>query len=315
MITRNPYIRLSQSDIAIQIERLVRAIETSDRPAYRIIQSKSGYEQVEPTRLTRYFACIQQMIDLFDDRYAYSYSEHLQAFRDACQDIGLERSPAGPVCLNEEGTAYLDHHRSMNVLVARIRHLRRIRDYRPNAHDLRYQARKQADRLCDYSDAVVDRYSRTIIIRIDLYYRSEARARLRVEHMFDDLDRLIAEHERNPIFDHLTGYVCAAEQGDDRGYHIHAAYFFNGNAVRGDVYKAQQIGELWERITRGQGCFYSCNHNKEQYGDRLGIGMIRRNDRGSRQNVHYAMRYLVKDEQQLLIKPQRAKCLRKGQAS
>jgi hypothetical protein len=47
--------------------------------------------------------------------------------------------------------------------------------------------------------------------------------------------------------------ICAVEQGEDRGYHIHAAYFFNGNELRANVYKAQQIGELWEGITRGAG--------------------------------------------------------------
>ncbi|MNR38186.1 hypothetical protein D3C85_1562660 [compost metagenome] len=130
----------------------------------------------------------------------------------------------------------------MNVLVARILQLTRERWYLRRKDDLRLQAKKQEIRVCDYSDAVVDRYSRTNIIRLDLYYRAEAQARLRVEHVFDDLDRMIAEHERNPIFDHLTGYICAVEQGEDRGYHIHAAYFFNGNEVRGDVYKAQQIG-------------------------------------------------------------------------
>ena len=308
----NTYTYLSQSDIAIQIERLVQAIEQHDSPAFRFRQTREGYERVEETRLSRYFTHIRQMMDLFDDRVEYRYSECLQAFREACQDIGLERRPTAPVCLDKEGTACLDHHRSMNVLVARIRQLTRTPWYRRKKGDRRYQTRQQELLICDYSDAVVDRYSRTNIIRIDLYYRSEAQARLRVEHVFDDLDRLIGERERNPIFDHLTGYICAVEQGGDRGYHIHAAFFFNGNEVRGDIYKAQQIGELWERITRGYGCFNSCNHNKERYEDRLGIGLIRRNDHSIRGHVHFAMRYLVKDEQMLLIKPLRGKCLRKG---
>lgn len=253
------------------------------------------------------------MINLFDGRREYRYSEHLQAFWEACQDIGLERGAEGPVCLNEEGTAYLDRHRSMNVLVARIRELTRERLYCRKKRDRRYEARQQERVVTDYADAVVDRYARTTIVRVDLYYRSDAQIRLRAEHVFDDLDRLITERERNPIFDHETGYICSVEQGEDRGYHVHAAFFFNGDEVRGDIYKAQQIGELWERITRGYGCFNSCNHNKEKYEDRLGVGLIGRNDREARRHLHFAMRYLVMDAQQLLIKPLRAKCLRKGQ--
>ncbi|MBV7515819.1 inovirus-type Gp2 protein, partial [Pseudomonas sp. PDM25] len=158
-----------------------------------------------------------------------------------------------------------------------------------------------------------------------LYYYQTVQLRLRVERVFDDLDRMTAEHERNPIFDHLLGYICAVEQGDDRGYHIHAAYFFNGNEVCRDVYKAQQIGDLWARITQGQGYFDSCNHDKEEkYGKKeqeqgkaeeqyeLGIGMIFQSDPEIRPHVHYAMCYLVKDAQHVRLKPMGAKCLRKG---
>ncbi|MEW5698717.1 YagK/YfjJ domain-containing protein [Pseudomonas synxantha] len=311
-----PYTSLPQSDIAIQIERLVKSIERHDTPAFRLPGARSRSQQIETTWLSRYFKHIRQMMDLFDDRCAYQYSEHLQAFWDACQDIGLERSPTGPVCLNESATAYLDHHRSMNVLVERIRQLTGKQWYRRPKGDRRQQARVNAVRVCDYSDAMLARYSRTLIIRLNLYYCQQVQVRLRVEQVFDDLDRLLAERERSPIFDHLIGYICAVEQGEDRGYHIHAAFFFNGNEVWADVYKAQQIGELWERITWGQGYFHSCNHDKEEYkdeeADRLGIGMIFQNDQEIRSHVHYAMRYLVKDAQQLRLKPMGARCLRKG---
>jgi hypothetical protein len=323
-----PYTSLPQSDIAIQIERLVKSIERSDTPAFWLPGTRSGNEQIERTRLSRYFKHIRQMIDLFDDRCEYQYSEHLQAFWDACQDVGLERGIERPVCLNESATAYLDHHRSMNVLVDQIRRLTGEQWYRRKKGDRFDLAKHQGDRVCDYSDTMLDRYSRTLIIRVNLYYYQTVQVRLRIEQVFDDLDRLIAERERNPIFDHLIGYISAVEQGEDCGYHLHAAFFFNGNQVRGDVYKAQQIGELWERITRGQGYYHSCNHDKEKYKDEdkgmdedkdkdekkcgLGIGMIFKNDQAIRAHVHYAMVYLVKDAQHLRLKPFGARCLRMG---
>jgi len=316
MTKRNTYTYLSQSDIALQIERLVQGIEDSDSPAYRIKQARTGYERVEETKLSRYFAHIQQMYDLFDDRVPYDYSEHLQAFWEACQDIGLERNLDGSACLNERGTAWLDHHRSMNVLVARIRQLTGERWYLRRKDDLRHQAIKQGIQACDYVDALWELYSRITIVRVDFHYRSEAQARLRVEHLFDDLDELIAKHRRNPLFDHLIGHMYSVEQGDRNdggGYHIHAAYFFNGNEVRGDVYKAIQLGELWEDITHGQGCMYSCNHDKGQYGDKCGIGRIERSNRAIRRHVHKVVKYLVKDAQHLRLRPEGARCLRTGQ--
>lgn len=61
----NPYTILPQSDIAIQIERLVESIEQCDAPAFRLPSTGSGNERIEPTRLSRYFKRIRQMIDLF----------------------------------------------------------------------------------------------------------------------------------------------------------------------------------------------------------------------------------------------------------
>ncbi|HBO7921122.1 TPA: inovirus Gp2 family protein [Pseudomonas aeruginosa] len=315
MNNRKPNTHLSQSDIALQIESLVQAIERSDTPAYRITHKRSGYEQVEQTRLSRYFTNVQQMYNLFDDRVPYDYSEHLLAFREACDDIGLQRSPNGPVCMSETGTYWLSHEQSMNVLTACIRELTRQRWYQRKAGDRAYEARKQAKEITAYSDAVMSLYSRTTVIRLDLYYRPEAQARLRIEQVFDHLDALITKHHRHPIFKHLIGYIYAVEQGDrndSRGYHIHAAYFFNGNIVCRDAHKAIEISKLWEEVTRGQGYAHSCNHYKEGYGDRRGIGHIQREDQSRRPHTHFAMKYLVKDGQHLRLKPAGARCLRKG---
>ena len=161
--------------------------------------------------------------------------------------------------MNEDETRYLSTSETLNELTKCIRTLRTQKRFMRRDADQRYLAIQQELEVGRYVDAVLDRYARTCVVRVDLYYRTEAQARLRVERVFDDLNRLIAERERNLIFDHETGYICSVEQGEDRGYHIHAAFFFNGSEVSADIYRAQRIGELWERITRGQGCFNNCN--------------------------------------------------------
>jgi hypothetical protein len=83
-----------------------------------------------------------------------------------------------------------------------------------------------------------------------------------VEARLGNLGRLVDPRpcERNSIFEHETGYICRVELGERRGYHFHAAFFFNGAMVRGDIYKAQQIGALWEQITRGKGSALSVSY-------------------------------------------------------
>ena len=312
MTARNTSIRRSQSDTAIRIERLINAIQRTDSQAYRITYSKHGDELVRETRLSKYFEGIVQMVALFECDVEYQHCWQLSLFQEAFQAIGVERSPFGITCLNESETRYLSTSEALNELTKSIRTLLTQKRFKRREHDQRYQAIQQEIEVGRYVDAVLDRYARTCVVRVDLYYRTEAQARLRVEHVFHDLNRLIAERERNLIFDHETGYICSVEQGEDRGYHIHAAFFFNGAEVSADIYRAQRIGELWQRITRGQGYFNNCNLEKDKHQDRLGIGLIHRRDLNARVNVHYAMRYLVKNDQHLRLKPVGARCLRKG---
>ncbi|EGB98640.1 inovirus Gp2 family protein [Pseudomonas aeruginosa] len=314
MTKQNANTLQSQSDIAIRIERLINAIQRTDSQACRISYSKHGDEQVRETMLSKYFDGIVQMVALLDGDVAYQYSWHLSLLQEACQAIGIERSPFGITCLNEGETRYLSTSETLNELTKCIRTLLAQKRFKRREHDQRYQAIQQEVEVDRYVDAMFDRYARICVIRVDLYYRAEVQARLRVERVFDDLNRLIAERERNLIFDHEIGYICSVEQGEDRGYHIHAAFFFNGAEVSADIYRAQRIGELWERITRGQGYFHNCNLEKDKYQDRLGLGLIHRRDLNGRANVLCAMRYLVKNDQHLRLKPVGARCLRKGQA-
>ncbi|WP_322981254.1 YagK/YfjJ domain-containing protein [Pseudomonas sp. C11] len=302
---------ISQSDVALQIEDLVCAVERSEG----LVQSVTASGTVMRTKLARYFENLAQMLELVSHNDDYHYGSYLRLFQQACYDVGVEHSPlAGIISFDEEMSQYRDYSDTLNRLAERIRQLTRESSYRRRLHDSTYQWRQQSREVAEYVDQVLDRYATTLVIRVNLYYRSAAKARLRVEHVFADLHRLIRSRERNPIFDHETGYICRVEQGKRRGYHIHAAFFFNGAMVRGDIYKAQQIGAMWEQITRSRGSYDSCNHDKAQYGDKCGIGMIHRRDEQARGNVHYAMKYLVKRFQRLSLRPKGAKCLRKGQA-
>ncbi|CAI8851442.1 Protein of uncharacterized function (DUF3296) [Pseudomonas zeae] len=255
------------------------------------------------------------MVSLFDEDYPYDFSEHLQVFREACQDIGLERSVVGLTCLSDDETRYLSTEEMLNVLTDRIRHLTSKKWFKRKESDRRFQALDQQNKITNCVDQVLESCPSVVAIRLDLHYSSISQHRQRVEDVFADLDKLSREIERNLIFDHLIWHICSVEQGEERGYHIHTAFFFDGGKVRGDVYKARQVGQLWECITRGLGYYYSCNAGKERYGGDLGIGLVYRTDANIRSKVHKAMHYLTKDEdtQHLRVKPEGARCLRKGQ--
>ncbi|WP_407732967.1 inovirus-type Gp2 protein [Pseudomonas citronellolis] len=302
---------LSQSDIAIQIERLVNAVIRHDSPAFRISYDAQGDEVIERTRLSRYFDHIRQMYYLVNDD-AYALNEHLIAFRDACHDIGLEFGMAGMTCLSASEDRYLSEAETLNWLVEQISVQVRTKRFQRGKHDRTYREKQNRQTVTDYVERVLGSRSRTLVVRVDLYYREAARARLKVEDVFEDLDRLIRAREYDPVFQHETGYICAVEQGEDMGYHLHAAFFFDGREVLMDISKAKAIGKLWERITDGWGYFHSCNHEKARYEERCGVGMFKRDDVVGRQNVINACHYLIEDGQALRVKPVGARALRIG---
>ncbi|EMO5473218.1 TPA: inovirus-type Gp2 protein [Pseudomonas aeruginosa] len=302
---------LSQSDIAIQIERLVNAVIRHDCPAFRISYDAQGDEVIERTRLSRYFDHIRQMYHLVHDE-KYALSEHLLAFKEACYDIGIEFGMFGMTCMDESEGGLLSEAQTYNWLVERIRAHVQTKWFKRGKSDRAYREKGNRQTVTEYVEQVMDSRSRTVLVRVDLYYREAARARLTVEEVFEDLDRLIRAREYDPVFQHETGYICAVEQGENMGYHIHAAFFFDGREVRSDYAKAEAIGELWERTTKGWGYSHSCNHDKAQYKERCGVGMIKRNDDAGRQNVIHACHYLTEEGQSLQVKPIGARALRLG---
>lgn len=108
----------------------------------------------------------------------------------------------------------------------------------------------------------------------------------------------------------MVGHAWCVEQGETKGYHIHAVYYFKGSEHQNDWYKAKQIGELWQHLTNNLGTYHSCNtpQEKEKYqkNDKLGVGMIHRKDSKSRENAVMSVRYLSdvkKLNQYLRIRP------------
>lgn len=316
MLKRTSSKSLNQSQVSILVEQLVLAIQQLDKPVSH-----------QKPWLKFYLDHIEQMLGLFDGNHEYDYNAYLQLFREAVQDVGVNLGPFGLDSYDEDTDRPRDADETLSALVQRIWVLTRQQRYRRMQVVQRYQARKQERELRDYADGLFERYARLLVVRVDLYYRSEAQARLRVEHVVRDIGNLLRARRSNEIFDHEIGYICGVEQGHcdgldrdgdrdnprGRGFHAHVAFFFNGDKVRGDIYKAQQVGELWEEVTRGRGSYNNCNRNKEEkYGDRLGIGMIHRDDRVLRDNLYLAMDYLVKDDQHLRLRPLGRRSLRRG---
>lgn len=166
----------------------------------------------------------------------------------------------------------------------------------------------------NYIDSLFEHYSCLMVMRIDFAIKPECHKKTSLEDMQEYLFRFLNNNRGNKLFMHQVGYIWKLEYGVTKGHHYHVMLFFDGAKVRQDVVYAQTIGEYWVKvITKGDGMYYNCNHKKADY-LYLGIGQVKHNDAGMRQNLLLAANYLCKKEQYLFLKlSKRMRTFGKGQ--
>lgn len=301
---------LSQAEASYHIDQFVDDVLRSKTQVY--IPQSQTMKPYWMTSLGLDLQYLNQMIALFDGRVDYDYSENLNLFIDAYHDIRMEHDGYRHICPDPEREgSYLSEPEAMNLLVERIRELSKQGDYRRRAADRRYQAKRQAEDIQAFVRRVTEHYSKTLVLRINLYYRESARQRLTIEQVFEDMSRLARARRTHPIFEHLVGSIVRVEQGRDQGFHLHVAFFYNGSEVFRQFHIAERIGELWSEITQSRGYWHDSSRDFIGDEDLRGTGMFSRSNTQGRQAVANLMTYLVKDKQQYLrIKPSGARAYR-----
>ena len=150
-----------------------------------------------------------------------------------------------------------------------------------------------------YIDDLSKKYSKLNIVRVDLGYTKEDSKSITFEDASKDLNKMLNNTRSKPtVFGEMVGYITKKELGEDKGVHIHVAIIYNGNIVREDITKAQQIGEYWKNnITKGKGVFHNCSKN--EYKNKA-VGIIDYKDEEKRKIFdEKVLTYLCKDEQSI----------------
>lgn len=150
-----------------------------------------------------------------------------------------------------------------------------------------------------YIDDLSKKYSKLNIVRVDLGYTKEDSKSITFEDASKDLNKMLNNTRSKPtVFGEMVGYITKKELGEEKGVHIHVAIIYNGNIVREDITKAQQIGEYWKNnITKGKGVFHNCSKN--EYKNKA-VGVIDYKDEEKRKIFdEKVLTYLCKDEQSI----------------
>jgi hypothetical protein len=276
-------LQVAQSTLLIEVERLVERIRQTDPR-----QLHTLFPYIAP-KLAAYIALY---------RTGYDYSEHLQAFWHGCEQAAPYYGYDG------RNITYL------NCLIESIRAYTQSKQFKRRALDRRYQTKQNAISIEQYAYDLHQQYSRLLVIRVDFGYYLAHQHLVDIDLVYQHLDKMRLSRYNDGLFEHLVGSAWCLEQGESKGYHIHAVYYFKGSEHQNDWYMAQQIGERWVAMTEGLGTYHSCNTPKEKnsYEQRgkLGVGMIHRNNAVACENAVNAVGYLAKhekDDQYLRMKP------------
>ena len=148
-----------------------------------------------------------------------------------------------------------------------------------------------------YIDDLSKNYSKLNIVRVDLGYTKKDSKRVTFEDANNHFKNMLNNTRSKPtVFGEMVGYIAKKEIGEDKGVHIHTLFIYDGNKVREDITKAEQIGEYWKKdITKGKGLFHNCSKNEYK---NKGIGIIDHRDKEKRKILdENVLPYLCKDEQ------------------
>lgn len=177
---------------------------------------------------------------------------------------------------------------------------------------------KRAKSLDQYIDALFEKHSRMVVIRVDLSYRSGFF--LDRTNLNADLAQVTAHwtklrqdlHIGQPI-EGMLGFSCKLEYGHHKGFHFHLLIFYSGAKYREDVVLADLIGEHWaQNVTSGSGMYYNCNKKKNEY-QFPGIGVLNWFDKNLISNLKSKVAaYLVKTDYWLRLSAGSARSFFRG---
>lgn len=148
-----------------------------------------------------------------------------------------------------------------------------------------------------YIDDLSKNNSKLNIVRLDLGYSKKHSQVVTLEEANNDMNRMLNNMRSKPtVFANILGHIIKREYTPDRGVHFHTIVIYNGQMVREDISKGEQIGSYWkEQITKGKGTFHNCNRNNYEHN---GIGMLDYKDSVKRKILdEVVLPYLCKEEQ------------------
>lgn len=295
-----------------RIERFVKDIEQGCTGSFSIKYDGVGILPVlrELYLGKEYYPRLNQWLERYSG--LYRYSARVEAFYDACKELGL--IGARHFAFGEPG-AYLPtgNTRYMDVfeqLIESIRVRCQAREFSERERLRLENAKRNEQNVLAFELAMFDEQSgrsRWLMLSLTLRYKPEYRDQITLELIQQHRDRLFGAKRTNKLIGGIMNQVWAIEQGEDTGLHLHVILFYSAEHNH-DEHIAKLIGEYWvEVVTKGMGDYWNSNGGAlkpgyKKRGHGMGVGQINWNDTEKREALRTNLVYLAKAEQYLMLK-------------
>lgn len=172
-------------------------------------------------------------------------------------------------------------------------------------------AEKNRKSNLDYVASLFEKYSKVLVLRIDLYIHPD-------HHAWSESDRaewcisqyLRALREGRIIDPDVKGWIVKREGGFYRGIHFHLMVFLDGHKHQAGHVYSEQLGEAWKnRFSDGKGTYFNCWALREEYKNN-GLGVVHVTDHAMLTGVRVAVTYLTKED--CALETGRVRNLRRG---
>lgn len=255
------------------------------------VENALNYKKPKRNQALNYFCLLKNCYSKISSNN-YKMNDKLSVF------YGVFNFDFLPFSITDNKTAF----RYLNDGAAAIRDMYYKKPISRIRSDLSYRSLELVKKITSFTSNILHN-RKVMILRLDLHYRSNLD--ISIDRVCDDIEYFLYTLRRaknKDLMNGVLGYLWQIEQGNQRGFHIHTAFFFNPKYVRSDYYKAESLGSIWSEITQQYGYHYNCNASRGSY-NRLGIGIINGNNEQERSNAISAMIYLAKETQALRVKP------------
>jgi hypothetical protein len=241
------------------------------------------------------------------------YSLHVEAFHDACKELGIVGKRR--FWFGEPGDTDSEHDKPytdwFNDLIAKIHERCQSRKFKERERLLKVHVQRNVDKVMAFEEELFsddNGRSHWLVIELTLQFESEFRGSVTLDDVQQYRDNFLKARWRSShVMSCVEAYVWAIEEGEVSGFHLHVILFCLP-VTRDDERLANQMGDFWsEVVTESRGKYWNSNQARlkphyAQYGHGIGVGLIDHRDSKMRDSLLWNLLYLAKSEQQLQIK-------------